>query len=226
MRKLCLFLTVILLWAALSGCRGGGLVFKGTHKSQDAALLSKLSEKYPEMEFECTGRTEGAVHTVEAADGTVFPAWTAAKSGGEFQVLDYYLEEWLAGRGYYDTLEERLSELGCACGYGDYNHYDRHLEIALGPADTPEQLQRAAGALSFMKLEFDSLRPDFERETGQNDLMLYFHCSFTLDGEEHFGMFHMAMRESEVWDLDYDFDDYEACLRDCIDKIGKTPDID
>ena len=78
MRRLCLFLTVILLWAALSGCRGGGLVFKGTHQSQDAALLSKLSEKYPEMEFECTGRTEGAVHTVEAADGTVFPAWTAA----------------------------------------------------------------------------------------------------------------------------------------------------
>ena len=45
-------------------------------------------------------------------------------------------------------------------------------------------------------------------------------------GEEHFGMFHISMGENETWNLDYPFDDYEACLRDCIEKIGRQPNID
>ncbi len=215
-----------LLMLILSGCRGGGLVFKGTHESQDKALLSKLGERYPDMGFECTGRAEGSVHTVRAADGTEFPAWTAAKSRGEFQVMEYYLEEWLAEMGYYDRIESRFDELGCSYEYGDYNHYGRHLRLLLGPLDSEEQLQKAAKAVSFAKAEFDSLRQDFEDSTGCSDLLLYFHGSYTLDGGEHFGMFYMSMRERDLWDREYPFDDYESCLRDYIDKLDETPDID
>lgn len=216
----------VILAVLLQGCRGGGLVFKGTHESQDATLLQKLSEKYPEMDFRCTGRTEGAVHDIEAGDGTIFPAWTAAKSKGEFQVLEYYLEEWLAAQGYYDSLVEYLEERGYSFEYRDYNHYDRHFEFRLGPLDSGEELENAAKAISFAKEEFDGLRRDFEYSTGQSDIMLYFHGSFTIDGEEHFGMFRISMGENETWNLDYPFDDYEACLRDCIEKIGRQPNID
>ena len=110
---------------------------------------------------------------------------------------------------------------GYSFEYRDYNHYDRHFEFRLGPLDSGEELENAAKAISFAKEEFDGLRRDFEYSTGQSDIMLYFHGSFTIDGEEHFGMFRISMGENETWNLDYPFDDYEACLRDCIEKIGK-----
>ena len=219
----------LLLALALAACRGGGLVFKGTHEDQDAAILEKLCGKYPKAEFSCIGRSEGAVHNMTASDGTEFPVWTAPKSGGEFQVTDHYLEEWLAGKGFYDRAESYLREHGYTYEYGSYNHYDRHLRLGLGPLDSEEQIAEASKAVSYIKGEFDSLRRDFQEGTGCTDLMLYFHGSFTLDGEEHFATFHISMREQDVWDLDYPFDDYESCLRDCIEKINSkddTPNID
>lgn len=57
MRRGFIILTGLLI-LLLAGCRGGVLVFKGTHESQDEALLSRLGEKYPKMAFTCTGRTD------------------------------------------------------------------------------------------------------------------------------------------------------------------------
>lgn len=215
---------ILLLLAGLSvlllpGCRGGFLVFKGTHEQQDKALLDKLSEKYPRMNFTCTGQSEGAVHTVEDAEGVRFPAWTAAKGDGSFQIIDYYLEEWLRAKGYFESLEEHLAERGLSYGYGDYNHYEGHFEFDLGHLDTEEELEGAVKTLDFIKAEFDRLRPEFEEATGQRDLMLYFHGSFTYRGGEHFGMFHVSMREEDVWEREYAYDDYEAVLREIIDNI-------
>ncbi|WP_300683910.1 hypothetical protein [Acutalibacter sp. 1XD8-36] len=217
---------VILLITLLSGCRGGVLVFNGTHESQDAAMLSKLRERYPQMGFECTGRTGGGVHSVEASDGTEFPAWTAAKSKGEFQVLEYYMEEWLAARGYYDKIEGLLEEQGCGYEYGSYNHYERHFQLELGPLDSEEQLEKAAKAVGQVKAEFDSLRQEFEESTGCRDLLLYFHGSYTLGGEEHHGTFHLSMREGDSWGRDYPFYDYRSYLEECIEKTGDIPNID
>lgn len=215
-----------LLTLLLSGCRGGVLVFRGTHSQQDEALLERLSEKYPAMSFTCTGQSEGAVHTVEDENGVQFPAWTAAKGGGDFQVLDYYMEEWLRARGFFDRLEAYLEEQGFGYSYQDYNHYERHFQLELGPLDSPEQRQKAAEALGWAKAEFDSLRQDFEKESGRTDILLYFNGSFTYEGEEHFGSFNLSLREDDVWGRDYDFDDYPAHLDWLIDKIGKTPNID
>ena len=106
------FLLALAVALLLSGCRGGGWVFKGFHKDQDRALLERLGEKYPQMEFSCTGQSEGAVHQVLAGDGTQFPAWTAPGSKGKFQIIEHYLEEWLAAQGFYTALEEKLTELG------------------------------------------------------------------------------------------------------------------
>lgn len=215
-----------LLMLILAGCRGGVLVFKGTHEQQDEALLSKLAESYPSMSFTCTGRSEGAVHTVEDGGGVEFPAWTAAKGDGGFQVMDYYLEEWLRARGYFDGLESSLEEQGFSYSYHDYNHYDRHFQFQFGALDDRERLEEAAGALAKAKSDFDSLRRDFEDSTGCRDIMLYFHGSFTIAGEEHFGMFHMSMGEGDIWEGEYPFDDYLAQLTKIIENIDKTPAID
>lgn len=222
MRKPILILAALLV-VLLSGCRGGGLVFKGTHESQDEALLSRLSEMYSDMTFTCTGRTEGAVHTIEAADGTQFPAWTAPAARGEFQVLEYYLEEWLAAQGFYDTLENELKSNGFGFDYGNYNHYERHFQFRFGELDDPERLKEAADTFIQVKEEYDRLRQDFQESTGCKIPLLYFHSSFLYGGDEHFVMLYLSMREDDVWNKDYPFDDYEACLLECIDNIGKTP---
>lgn len=225
MRKILLALTALLI-VLLSGCRGGGLVFKGTHKSQDEALLSRLAEMYPEMTFTCTGRTEGAVHTIEAADGTQFPAWTAPAARGEFQVMDYYLEEWLAAQGFYDALEDELGSKGFGFDYGNYNHYERHFQFQFGELDDPERLKVAADTFSSAKEEFDRLCQDFRESTDCKPPLLYFHGSFIYGGDEHFVMFYLSMREDDIWNRDYPFDDYEACIMECIDNIGKEPNIE
>lgn len=225
MRRPLLILTGLLI-LLLAGCRGGVLVFKGTHGQQDEALLSKLAESYPAMTFTCTGQSEGAVHTVEDAGGVQFPAWTAAKGGGDFQVMDYYLEEWLRARGYFGRLEASLEGQGFSYSYHDYNHYERHFQFEFGALDDSGRLEEAAGALARAKSDFDSLRRDFEDSTGCTDLMLYFHGCFTIAGEEHYGMFHISMREGDIWEREYPFDDYRAQIEEIIDNIGKTPDIE
>lgn len=225
MRKPILILAALLV-VLLSGCRGGGLVFKGTHKSQDEALLSRLTGMYPDMTFTCTGRTEGAVHTIEAADGTQFPAWTAPAARGEFQVLEYYLEEWLAAQGYFDRLESYLEEQGFGYSYHDYNHYERHFQFEFGALDDPERLKEAAEAVSHAKEEFDSLREDFEESTGRTDILLYFHGGFTYRGEEYSGMLNLSMRERDIWGHDYSVDDYEAYLREYVERIDEEQNIE
>ena len=210
----------------LAGCRGGALVFRGTHEQQDAALLQRLAEKYPKMDFKCTGQSEGAVHTLEDSEGIEFPAWTAARGDGGFQVLDYYMEEWLWERGYFESLGSYLEERGFSYSCHDYNHYPRHFEFDFGALDDGGRLEEAAEALGYAKSEFDSLRRDFEESTGRKDLALYFHGSFTIAGQEQLGMFHMSVGEGEGWDMDYPFDDYRAQLMEIIENIGKTPDID
>lgn len=225
MRRGFLILTGLLI-LLLAGCRGGVLVFKGTHESQDEALLSRLGEQYPKMAFTCTGRTEGAVHTVEAADGTQFPAWTAAKGGGDFQVLDYYLEEWLRAKGYFERLEDYLEGQGLGFSYHDYNHYERHFQFEFGALDAGERRERAAAAAAWAKAEFDSLRRDFEDSTGRTDILLYFHGGFTWGGEEHSGTFNLSLREGDSWGHDYPFDDYGSYLEEYVEKIDREPDID
>ena len=227
LKKILLFLMGLSV-LLLAGCRGGVLVFKGTHEQQDKALLDKLSEKYPKMSFTCTGQSESAVHTVEDSDGVQFPAWTAAKGGGDFQVLDYYLPEWLRAAGFYERLEEDLGEQGFGWEYGDYNHYDRHLRLDFGELEGPDGLDRAAGVLDRAKELFDGLESDFRERTGCGRQLLYFHGDFAYEGEERSGMFYLSMREDDQWGREYELGDYRAQLRDIIentDDMDETPNI-
>lgn len=222
MKKLVpLILALALLFSA---CRGGGLVFKGTHEDQDAALLERLMEDYPEMTFSCTGQVEGSRHSIEAGDGTQFLAWTAAKSKGEFQVLEYYLEEWLAAQGFYSELEEKLAEMGFEWDYSSYNYYDRHFNFRFGGLDRPERVNEAAQALSWAKERFDQLYADFQAGTGCESPLLYFNGSFTLAGEEHFKMFYLSMRPDDVWNFAYAYDDYQGVLQDAIEHAWQADD--
>lgn len=104
-----------LLIVLLSGRRSGELVFKGTHGSQDEALLSKLAGMYPNMTFTCIGRT---------------------------------------------------------------------------------------------------------------GILLYFHGGFTYRGEEYSGMLNLSLRERDIWGHDYSFDDYEAYLKEYVEKIGEEPNME
>lgn len=225
MRRPLLILTGLLM-LLLAGCRGGVLVFRGTHQQQDEALLSRLAEKYPGMTFTCTGQPEGAVHTVEDADGVRFPAWTAAKGGGDFQVLDYYLSEWLRAAGFYERLQDDLGEQGFGWEYSEYNHYAWHLRLDFGELEGPGGLDRAAGVLSRAKELYDSLEADFRQKTGCGPQLFYFHGDFSYQGEEHSGMFHLSMREGDRWEMDHPFDDYRARLEEIIENTDETPDID
>lgn len=209
---------LILAVMLLGGCRGGGLVFKGFHADQDKALLECLAEKYPDMEFVCQGRAEGSVHSMQAGDGTEFPAWTAAGSRGSFQLIDYYLPEWLAGQGFFTELEEELSGLGFGWDYSSYNHYDRHFQPDFGPLDSPERLGAAARFLSWAKERFDALYEDFQAGTGCQAPLLYFNSEFTLNGSGHFKMTYLSMRDSDQWGFDYSYDDYESVLRDAVEQ--------
>ena len=119
----------------------------------------------------------------------------------------------------------RISGAGILPG-GSYNHYERHFQLELGPLDSEEQLEKAAKAVGQVKAEFDSLRQEFEESTGCRDLLLYFHGSYTLGGEEHHGTFHLSMREGDSWGRDYPFYDYRSYLEECIEKTGDIPNID
>lgn len=226
MKRLILPLLLALLMLPLAGCRGGGWVFKGTHESQDKALLERLADRYPEMSFSCTGQVEGARHRVLAGDGTEFPAWTAPTSKGRFQVMEHYLEEWLAAQGFYREMEEELAGLGFEWEYNSYNYYDRHFSFRFGELDEAGTAQ-AAGALAWAKDRFDSLYQGFQESTGCQAPLLYFHGSFTLGGREHSGRFYLSMREGGSWDLPYAYDDYQAVLQNAIERAkadGDTPD--
>lgn len=219
------FLLALAVALLLSGCRGGGWVFKGFHKDQDRALLEQLGEKYPQMEFSCTGQSEGAVHQVLAGDGTQFPAWTAPGSKGKFQIIEHYLEEWLAAQGFYTALEEKLTELGFEWKYASYNHYDRHFEVCLGGLDSPDRLEEAAQAFVWAKERFDSLYGDFQVGAGCEDPLLSFNGSFTLTGEEHFQRIYLSMRQGDAWNQDYAYDDYRSVLRDAVKRSKEKEDI-
>ena len=216
---------ILSLALVLGACRGGGLVFKGTHESQDAALLERLKEDYPDMTFTCTGQVEGSRHSIEAGDGTQFPAWTAPASKGRFQIIDYYLEEWLAAQGFYAGLEEKLTGMGFEWDYSSYNYYDRHFNFRFGGLDSPERVSEAAQALSWAKERFDQLYAEFQASTGCESPLLYFNGSFTLAGEEHFRMFYLSMRPDDVWNFAYAYDDYESVLRDAIERTEQADDI-
>ena len=178
-RRLSLLL-VLMLALSLAGRRGGGWVFRGFHEDQDRALLGRLEERFPAMDFQCTGQMEGSRHWVAAGDGTEFPAWTAPAARGEFQVMEHYVEEWLATQNFYSDWEEKLAGLGFDWDYRSYNYYDRHFEPRFGPLDSPDQRQKAAGALAWAKTRFDSLYQSFQEETGCESPLLYFHGSFTI----------------------------------------------
>lgn len=145
----------------LGGC--GGLVFKGFHESQDQALLEKLAERYPKMEFTCTGQTQGAIHSVSASDGTDFPVWTAPGSKGNFQIIGYYLEEWLADQGFYSDLEEKVASLGFSW---EYENYNRHFQYTFGSLEDSQRLQQAAEVVGWTKERFDLLFRKFQEATG------------------------------------------------------------
>lgn len=229
MRKPLLILTGLLI-LLLAGCRGGLLVFRGTHEQQDEAMLKRLSEKYPRMDFKCTGQSEGAVHTVEDRDGIEFPAWTAAKGnaafgGGDFQVLDYYLPEWLRAAGFYESLQDDLGEQSFGWEYDDYNHYAYHLRLDFGELEGPEGLDRAAGVLNRARELYDSLEADFREKTGCKKQLLYFHGDFSYRGEDRSGMFYLSMREDDDWGREYEYDDYRAQFEELIKQTDKIPDI-
>lgn len=217
---LCLGLVLL-----LGGCRGGGWVFKGFHEDQDRALLEQLAEDYPKMGFRCTGQTGGSRHTLLADDGTEFPAWTAAASEGRFQIMEHYLEEWLAGEGFYRELEDKLAELGFTWEYESYNYYDRHFAYGFGPLDEPERRESAALVLDWAKERFDSLYAGFQENTGCEAPLLYFNGSFTLEGEEHFRMFYLSMRREDRWGREYPYDDYRALLEDAAEQSKNSQAI-
>lgn len=224
-RKGAVLLAALALAGCLAGCRGGGWVFRGFHEDQDRALLERLAERYPEMDFQCSGQIEGSRHEMLAGDGTEFTAWTAPAGRGSFQVMEHYLEEWLADQGFYRDMEEKLTELGFDWEYESYNYYDRHFQPRFGPLDSPEQRRKAAEALVWAKERFDSLYRDFQEETGCESPMLYFHGSFTLEGEEHFFMFHLSMREDDIWGEGFAWDDYEAVLQKAAEQAGQEENI-
>lgn len=210
----------------LGGCRGGGLVFKGFHEDQDRALLERLGERYPNMEFRCTGQTEGAIHSVSAADGTVFPVWTAPGSRGSFQVIAYYLEEWLAAKGFYDDLEEKTAELGFSWEYGQYNHYSRHFQYEFGDLDEPRRLEQAAEAVRWTKERFEALFQEFQKDTGCNDSLSFtLSGNFAVDGQEHLARFYLSPPgDNIIWKRDYDYDDYSEYLQQYLEDIRRGKD--
>ncbi len=218
------FLFILLLF--LGGCRGGGLVFKGFHESQDQALLEKLAERYPKMEFTCTGQTQGAVHNVSASDGTDFPAWTAPGSKGNFQIISYYLEEWLTDQGFYSDLEEQVAALGFSWEYENYNHYSRHFNYTFGSLEDPQRLQQAVEAVDWTKERFDLLFQKFQEATGcEENLSFTFSGNFMAYGEEHLARFYIAPPGDNIsWEREYSYDDYAEYLRQYLEDIQNEKD--
>lgn len=193
-------------------------MFNGTHDQQDQAMMEALQRRYPDMGFTCREK-EGNVHTVQADDGTEFPTWTAPAKKGEYQVMEYYLEEWLAAQGFYNQMESELESRGYAYEYHSYNHYDRHFQPLLGGLDSPDQVEKAVDALNWIKGRFDEYYADFHESTGCPAPVYYYHVTYQLDGEDCFVMVNLSMREDDYWNFDFPYDDYESVLKDAIARV-------
>lgn len=225
-RKKYIIWVILALPLLFASCRGGGLVFKGFHRDQDQALLERLAEKYPSMSFCCTGQVEGSRHTIEAGDGTTFTVWTAPGSKGSFQVIDYYLEEWLAGQGFYSDLENELREMGFEWEYTSYNYYDRHFEYQFGALDDPERLLQAVEVLDYTKECFDHLYEKFVESAGSGKSPLfYLTAGFTVKGKEHFLHAQIAP-PTGVWSFEYDYDDYARYFDRYLQEDGDSTIIE
>ena len=190
----------------LAGCRGWIIVLKPSYEKQDQILQETLGRRYPKMEFTCADHPGNSTHLVRAADGTEFPVWIPTES----QVMEYYREEWLRTRGYYDEVLETAETYGFSGGFHDYNHYAYHFQFECGEMTRPGWLEDVAAVLDFTRERFDQLYTDFRESTGHTeDFHFYLAVNFTLDGEEHFRNVYIAPPPEDMrWNFDYAYDDY------------------